>query len=540
MAAAALVVAAAPGPVRAHEAAVLDLEDMERLIYDRAQDPFQAPLLHGAYTRLLGRFEVSSEGRLSADVKKILICAKVCEETLSGDAELAGLADEAAAQASAALAGEVDDLASISQGIHSKRGRAVIRRRSASAQRLHERGAAKGALGRRVRMLAHFRKAALRFEGARSKAARLLDRQRRRPAPGQPLPKGDAGTIDTYVGNGLRAYDEEGLPARETALYWPLDMAVDPRDGLLLVCDSNNHRVRRLDADGRLRTVIGSGYLGASEGPALEADIHHPSEIVFEPGTGALVVAGWHSEVVHRLDRETGLVAFIAGDHYGYAGDGGPVEDAQFSYPVDVEFGADGSWYVSDQANRRIRRVDGATGIVTTLAGTGEPGDEGDGGPAAQARIALEAGENLDAGGKLALDPTGRILYLADTDNHRVRGIDLESGHIFAVAGTGAPGYDGDGGPAADAQLSSPADVDCDAQGNVYIADRGNDAVRRVDVTTGAITTVAGSGESGYRGDGGPAAQARLDSPAGVFVDRARGRLYVADTGNSVIRVVWE
>lgn len=524
----------------AHEAAVLDLESIEARLYERTVDPFETPLRHAAYSRLLERFGVSSGGLLSNDVKKVEFCARACDGSLGDDAVLVDLTDTAAADAQAALVGDTDDVSEIALHIHAKRKRQAVLSRSAKAIKLRTKGDAKGDAGLRVARLARYRKAALQVEAARRVAAKALEHQRRKPSPGQPLPKGNSGTIDTYVGNGLRGYDGEALRARDTALYWPLDVAVGPRDGLLYVCDTNNHRIRRVDEDGRLRTVVGSGVLGASEGPALSADIHHPSELAFDPADDSLVIAGWHAEVVHRWDRATGTVSFVSGTHFGDSGDGGPVADALFSYPVDVDIAADGTWYVSDQANRRLRRVDGATHVVTALAGTGVPGDLGDGGQALAAQFALEAGDNLDAGGKLCLDPTGTLLYVADTENHRVRRIDLTTGVVTAFAGTGTPGYSGDGGPALAAELRLPVDVDCDAAGDVYVAERGNDVVRRVEIGTGTITTFAGSGVSGYRGDGGPAATARLDGPGGVFVDRERGRVYVADTGNSVVRVIWE
>ncbi len=529
-------------PARAHEAAVLDLEALELHLFEALDDPGTPPLLHGAYARLFERFAPSSGGLLSKDVKKLLLAAKSCAGALADDAQLVALVDAAAEQADDALDGESDDLVEVERRVLSGAKRKAIARVATTAARLHAKAAAEDD---RVRRLARFKRAATSFERARKLAAKALARQSRRPSPGQPLPKGPSGTIDTYVGNGLRGYDGEAGRALETALYWPLDVTVRPDDGLLYVCDANSHRVRRVDADGRLRTVVGSGFLGASEGPALEADIHHPADVVFEPRTGALVIAGWHAEVLQRLDPGTETLSFASAPGYGFSGDDGQLGAAHFSYPVSVAFDADGNWYVSDQANARIRRVDAATGVVTTFAGTGAVGDSGDDGDATGAELALDDGENLNAGGKVCTNPAGTVLYVADTLNRRVRGIDLATRTIFAVAGTGAAGSgdpvaDGAGGAALTAHLTAPVDVDCDAAGDLYIADRGADVVWRVDAASGTLSVFAGTGVAGYRGDGGPATAARLDAPGGVHVDRDRGRVYIADTDNSVVRVVWE
>jgi sugar lactone lactonase YvrE len=182
---------------------------------------------------------------------------------------------------------------------------------------------------------------------------------------------------------------------------------------------------------------------------------------------------------------------------------------------------------------------------MSTLAGTGVANPLNDDGPALQAGLDFPVGQSAQPGGRVALSPDDRYLYVADTNHHRVRRIDLQSADktITTIAGNGTEGYSGDGLAATSAQLSSPVDVDCDAAGNVYIADRDNHAIRRVDVATGVITTVAGTGVLGYSGDKGPAAAATLNFPSGIFIERTgdrAGRMYIADTYNSVVRVMWE
>jgi len=224
-----------------------------------------------------------------------------------------------------------------------------------------------------------------------------------------------------------------------------------------------------------------------------------------------------------------GDIATYAGTGVGgYSGDGGPATAAQVNWPEGVAVDEVGNLFIGDQANDRVRRVDAATGVITTYAGNGLYGDSGDGGPATAAR--------LNGPGGLAVDGEGN-LFIADQYNHKVRRVDAATGVITTYAGTGSSGYSGDGGPATAAQLYQPSDVAVDTAGNLFIADQHNDRVRRVDAITGVITTYAGTGDAGYLGDGGPATAARFDYPVSVAVDGA-GNLFIADWNNSVVRRV--
>jgi sugar lactone lactonase YvrE len=363
-----------------------------------------------------------------------------------------------------------------------------------------------------------------------------------RAALGVPPSRGPAGTIDTYAGTGASSFSGDGLPARETDFYWPQDVTLHPALGLLYVVDWNNHRIRRVEDDGTVRTVVGVGELGDTNGPALEVRMNHPTDVAFNPVDEDLYVASWHTDRVKRLLGATNEIVTVnkPDGKRTFSGDGGPISQAELNLPSSVKFDAAGNMYIADEGNRRVRKVDAGTQIVTTIAGTGTAGFSGDGGQATAAELNLPVGQSAQPAGRVCLDPSDRWLYVADTDNHRVRRIDLQTGIIDTYAGNGTAAYAGDGGPAIAASLSSPVDVDCDAAGNLYVCDRDNHSVRRVDFATKEIATVAGTGAPGYAGDGGPGAEAALFHPSGIFVDRATGRLLVADTFNSVIRVVWE
>jgi DNA-binding beta-propeller fold protein YncE len=250
--------------------------------------------------------------------------------------------------------------------------------------------------------------------------------------------------------------------------------------------------------------------------------------------------------IIRLLEPSDAIEHFAGTGDPGDTGDGGPVVAATFDYPSCIAFGAAGDYYVADQNNSRIRYVD-AAGVIHALAGTGVAGFSGDDGPALGAQFANTDGNVDGPAGRCCLDPAEKFLYVADTSNHRVRRIDLTTHVVTTFAGNGDVGATGDGGPATSASLDTPVDVDCDAAGNVYVCDREQDVIRRIDAATNVITRYAGIAgiprdvpTTHYSGDGQPATVARLNRPQGVFVDRVRGRLYVADTLNNVIRVVWE
>lgn len=356
-------------------------------------------------------------------------------------------------------------------------------------------------------------------------------------------------------------------PALEAQLSLPIDVTMAP-DGRLIVLDWNNNRVRAIDERGTIAPVAGTGDLGQPrEGPAGEADLNHPSHVAFDE-RGRMLISTWFNGVIARVDD--GFLEIIAGTgERSYSGDGGPALEAAFDRPVAVVV-ADDAVLVADQSNQTIRRIS-ADGTIARLAGlcvtgscaegevpvpcfdndrltcpSGDPTSRclgscdaafgGDGGPALDARFAFPTGAASAPGGRIARGPDG-ALYVADTMSHRIRRID-PSGTIVTVVGTGVRGTGGDGGPALEASLDTPADVDVGADGTLYIADTGSSCIRAVD-PAGTIRTIAGRcGEVGApRATRELAESARFDHPYGIAV-AADGRVFIADTQNHSVRVV--
>ena len=266
---------------------------------------------------------------------------------------------------------------------------------------------------------------------------------------------------------------------------------------------------------------------GQAAGWVTKANPGHSEVIIRGAGTG--LVALWVLASVFWLMPVWGQGPCTAGIETvaGYVplGDGGAATAAALMNPGGVAVDAAGTLYIADTDNNRIRKVTTA-GVITTVAGNGLAGAGGDGGQAVFASLHSPHGVAVDAAGNL---------YIADTDNNRIRKV-TPAGIITTVAGTGISGHSGDGGPATAARLNYPVGVAVDAAGNLYIADTGNSRIRKV-TPAGVITTLAGTGIGGYSGDGGPATAAQLKYPFGVAVDAA-GNLYIADSGNNSIRKV--
>ncbi|MDE0625940.1 MAG: M12 family metallo-peptidase [Bryobacterales bacterium] len=448
-----------------------------------------------------------------------------------------------------------------------------------------------------------------------------------------------SGMISTLAGTGDWGFSGDGGPAAAARLANPFGLALD-REGNLYVSDSGNHRVRRIDAVTRtIETVAGTGEVGFSfdGGPAIAAEVIYPRGIATD-GAGNVLVAEPPTSRVRRIDTVTGTIDTVAGTgSTGHSGDGGPSTEGMLRSPQGVAADLSGNLYVADTWNHRLRRIDHATGVIETLAGGGGPGFSGDGGTASQALLDTPAGVAVDAAGNVfvadtsntrirridamsgvietvagtgeagysgdgeaataamlfapqgvAVDGSGNV-YIADTLNHRVRRIDSVTRTISSIAGSGSPtaswaggeagqarldapvslaldgsgsvlfvdsnrlwkldasgmtkklagtgsvGDSGDGGPASEAMFNRPQGIVADKAGNVYIADTSNHRIRWIDVVTGLIATLAGTGESGNSGDGGPASDARLSWPHDVALDPA-GNVLVADTRNHRIR----
>ncbi len=277
-----------------------------------------------------------------------------------------------------------------------------------------------------------------------------------------------------------------------------------------------------------ISTTVGTGEkgFGGDGGPAMAALLNGPFDVAFD-GAGNLYFSDTFNNRVRRVDGR-GIITTVAGNgDKAYSGDGGPATRAALNEPYGVVLDRTGNLYIADRLNRRVRRVDAATGIITTVAGTGEAAYSGDGGPAAQAGLAEPNG--------LAFDPGQTRLYITDVADHRVRVIELASGRIATFAGTGAAEHSGDGGPARQAGVFGARAVKVAADGTVYILERQGSSLRAVDPRTGIISTIAGTTARGYSGDGGPALAAVFDAPKEMAIDK-NGDILIVDTENHAIR----
>jgi trimeric autotransporter adhesin len=394
------------------------------------------------------------------------------------------------------------------------------------------------------------------------------------------------GIITTIAGNGTTGSGGDGGPATQAPLFAPDGLAVDGGGDLYVAISvsasqSTDNRVRLISPAGIISTVAGGG--NGDFGPAIDALIDPRGiEVVDGSGSTTLYIADGNYNRVRRVDVVNGSVTTVAGSGIaGFSGDGAAATDAQLSGPLDITVDQAGDLFIADTFNNRIRRVD-AQGIISTFAGTGTYGYGGDGGDAAAAALAYPYGLATDTAGNLYIadfsnnrirkvTPQGIIstiagtgvwgaagdegpamqaqlasptdvavgadgsLYIADYNNNEIRRVHSD-GVIERLCGTGVAGYGGDDGPAEDAQLDHPARIALDAQDNMIIGD-GNGRVRRVDAATAVITTIAGTGNSGTEGDGGPAIAANLYSATGIAVD-AGAHLYIAQSEGARVRVV--
>jgi len=335
------------------------------------------------------------------------------------------------------------------------------------------------------------------------------------------------GDISTIAGNGF-TYLGDGGAAVSASLNHPTAVAVDA-SGNIYIADFYNHRIRKVDASGVITTVAGNGTAGYSGdgGPAVDASLDHPTYVAVDASEN-IYITDYYNNRIRKVDASGVITTFAGNGIAGYSGDGGPAASASLNNPGGVAVDASGNIYIADYFNNRIRKVDASTGNIRTVAGNGTLGYSGDGGPAASA--------NLFHPTSVAVDASGNI-YIADLFSNRIRKVNASTGYITTIAGNGTAGYSGDGGPAVSANLDNPNDVAVDALGNIYIADENNERIRKVNASTGVITTIAGNGTYGYSGDGGPATSASLAYPKGVAVD-ASGNIYIADANNDRIRKV--
>jgi streptogramin lyase len=332
----------------------------------------------------------------------------------------------------------------------------------------------------------------------------------------------------TFAGTGEKGFSGDGGPATQAQLREPFGIVRGP-DGALYVCDTANHAIRRVAADGTITTVAGCGRKGyaGDGGPATKAELFEPYEIRFDRA-GNMILVEMRNNIVRRVDAKTGMISTVAGiGKAGFSGDGGPAVKAELKSPHSIQFGPDGALYICDIGNHRIRKVDLKTGLITTFAGTGEKAATPDG--------AQIAGTPLNGPRAIDFDAQGD-LWLALREGNKVFRFDMKAGRIHHVAGTGKSGFTGNGGPAKLATLSGPKGIAVAPNGNVYLADTESHSIRMLDVKTGKLELVAGTGAKGDGPDGDPLA-CKMDRLHGIFVD-ADGAIFVGDTNTHRVRVI--
>ncbi|MEI7978946.1 MAG: T9SS type A sorting domain-containing protein [Bacteroidota bacterium] len=338
-----------------------------------------------------------------------------------------------------------------------------------------------------------------------------------------------AQNIKTLAGNGVEGYGGDGSAATLASFNLPEGVAVDD-SGNIYIADGFNNRIRKVTAStGIISTVAGNGIAGyfGDGSLATSSRLDHPSGVAIDV-SGNIYIADGYNHKIRKVTASTGIISTVAGNGtYGYGGDGSVATSANLNTPTGVAIDGSGNIYIADLLNHRIRKVTASTGIISTVAGNGTNGYGGDGSVATSA--------NLNTRG-VAVDGSGNI-YIADKDNHRIRKVTASTGIISTVAGNGTNGYGGDSSAATLASLNFPEGVAVDDSGNIYIADVNNHRIRKVTALTGIISTVAGNGTAGYFGDGSLATSSRLNIPVAVAINGS-GNIYIADAGNQRIRKV--
>lgn len=379
----------------------------------------------------------------------------------------------------------------------------------------------------------------------------------------------DPGTICNYAGTGSAGFNGADLDRRESALYFPMDIVFSPY-GKPVLADWNNHKLRLVEDDDTLRTIMGTDFIGDGDPDRVDATavgadgltvaLNHPTQQrYFEDGT--LLSASWHTHKLRTWDPLTGIVHVWAGLSPDFAGDNwDPVGIARFNQPNAVEIDSNGNVYVVDMRNQKVRFIDVESWTINTIAGSAEPFPDavqdfcGDGGPGRQACFAFPSTFNPEPGGAVALSPDESKLYVADTENHVIRVIDLATDTIDTYAGRGTEAGDVDGS-LLDARFDMPRDLEMTPEGLLFVADSDNNKIRLIDTNTGEVSTFAGTGNAtcpgdgpqtaprvcdaqATSGDGGPALEADLYRPFGVAMD-LDGNLVISDTFNHRIRTVY-
>jgi streptogramin lyase len=347
-------------------------------------------------------------------------------------------------------------------------------------------------------------------------------------ASGSGARRGDSVRITTFAGTGEAGYAGDGGAATAAKLDNPFGVVRGP-DGAVYFCDTMNHVIRRVAADGKITTVAGTGRKGYSGdgGEAAHAELNEPYEVRFDRA-GNLYFVERMNHVVRRVDRKTQIISTVAGTgRAGFSGDGGPATEAAMSQPHSIQFDRRGDLYVCDILNHRVRRIEMKTGVISTFAGTGAKLPTRDG--------AQIEGTPLNGPRAIDFDREGS-LWLALREGNAVFKFDLKRGTIHHVAGTGQKGFTGHGGPARLATLSGPKGLSVGPDGNVYLADTESHSIRMIDVKKMTLELIAGTGEKGDGPEGDPL-KCRMARPHGVFVDRD-GSILVGDSETHRVRLL--
>ncbi|CAI2718191.1 NHL domain-containing protein [Nitrospina watsonii] len=326
-----------------------------------------------------------------------------------------------------------------------------------------------------------------------------------------------SGIITTVAGNGSAGFSGDNGPALEAALNFPAGLCLDP-EGNLYIADRNNHRIRKVDVEGTITTVAGTGDadFGGDDGPAIEAPLHFPSDVACDP-QGNVLISDRSNSRVRKLDTQGTITTVVGLGLAGYGGDFGLAVDALIKYPFGIHLDDSGNLYIADRGNNRVRRVD-TQGVITTVAGDGTHFFSGDFGPATRSSLAFPTDVVTDDQDNL---------YVADRNNNRVRKVD-RNGIITTVMGTGANDYNGDNEIASETSLHLPFALAVTPDNHLIVVDRNHHRVRSMDLMQHTVNTVAGNGQALFRGDHGPGRGATLEAPSGIVVD-SQGHVIFAD-----------
>ncbi|MES2702142.1 MAG: FG-GAP-like repeat-containing protein [Bacteroidota bacterium] len=329
--------------------------------------------------------------------------------------------------------------------------------------------------------------------------------------------------INTFAGNGTAGHSN-GI-ATSSMLNGPYGVAADTA-GNIYIAEATSNRIRKIDASGIITTIAGTGTPGhtGDGSAATAAQLNAPTYITLDRSGNIYFSEGFYVRKINTA----GIISTVAGTGVNsYGGDGGAATSATFNRPYGIACDTSGNVYVADQYNHRIRKITVSTGTINTVAGNGGGGYSGNGGAATSAMLYFPEG--------LAIDKAGN-LYIADFSNTVVRKVTAATGVISTVGGINDPGYSGDGGPATSARFGVLTSIAVDKSGNIYVNDRNNDRLRKINVSSGIVTTIAGTGVRGLTGDGGAATSAQVDF-AGIGVDSS-DNIYIADYAHHRIRII--